>query len=259
LVHLLKQLSSPVYFEKENMNTIFITSTGRTGTDFFTTLFNDYVDNAWSLHEPRPAFRRRSHQLITRQPNPFEKQYFRIPRLKRHRKRQEDWYVETNYHLATALPFLRKVFPQAILVHVIRDGRSVVTSWLNRYRYITNEHLLPGHVRDRQALDLWQEWNPLQKLAWYWKTVNLMAWENQPDIWLRFEDIFRGRRQGVFQVLDQIEGIHYQKDQVEQLLNQKVNKTRTPFFPDYPQWPAFWKDQFYEIAGEAMQQFGYTD
>ncbi|MBS3806590.1 MAG: sulfotransferase [Bacteroidales bacterium] len=240
------------------MKTIFITSTGRTGTDFFTTLFNEYVDNAWSMHEPRPAFRRRSHQLITRRPTLFEKHYFRLPRIKRHRKRAEEWYVETNYHLAAAIDFLREVFPEGSVVHVIRDGRSVVTSWLNKYRYITNNHLLPEHVEDRQAQELWDKWNPVQKLAWYWKTINLMAVSKHPDIWIRFEDIFSGDKEGVFKVLDHFEGLHYKHPQVEKLLERKVNKTQTPFFPTYDQWPDFWKEQFYEIAGDAMQKFGYS-
>ena len=241
------------------MKTIFITSTGRTGTDFFTTLFNDYVDNAWSLHEPRPAFRRRSHRLITRRPTLFERYYFRAPRIRRHSKQKAEYYVETNYHLATAFDFLREVFPETSIIHVIRDGRHVVTSWLNKYRYITNDHLLPEHVGDREALELWDRWNPLQKLAWYWKTINLLAVDRHPDLWVRFEDIFGGDRQGVFQVLDRFGGLSYDRGQVERLLDRKVNKTRTAFFPPYEQWPGFWKEQFDEIAGETMKRFGYTE
>ncbi len=239
------------------MKTIFITSTGRTGTDFFTTLFNDYVGNAWSLHEPWPAFRRRSHQLITRRPTFFEKHYFMWPRLRRHSKQREEWYVETNYHLATAIDFLRDVFPDASVIHVIRDGREVVTSWLNRYRYITNDHLLPGHVQDEEAKQKWEDWNPLQKLAWYWKTINLMANDKHPDIWLRFEDIFAGEKRGIYQVLDHFGDLHYEPAQVEKLLSRKVNKTRNHFFPSYAEWPSFWKEQFDEIAGETMKKFGY--
>ena len=241
------------------MNTIFVTSTGRTGTDFFTTLFNDYVSNAWSLHEPRPAFRRRSHQLIKRKPTLFDKYYFKIPRIRWHRSHGEEWYVETNYHLATAIDFLREVFPQTTVIHVIRDGRDVVTSWLNKYRYITNDHLLPEHVGDVEAMKNWKSWNPLQKLAWYWKTINLLAGQSEPDMWLRFEDIFAGDKKAVFEVLDRFKSLDYDAAQVKQLLNKKVNKTRTPFFPGYEQWPSLWKEQFHEIAGDAMKRFGYTE
>jgi hypothetical protein len=241
------------------MNTIFVTSTGRTGTDFFTTLFNDYVGNAWSLHEPKPAFRRRSHQLISRKPTLFEKHYFRIPRIKKHREKDEQWYVETNYHLATAIEFLREVFPRTTVIHVIRDGRDVVTSWLNKYRYITNDHLLPEHVGDEQAMKKWKSWNPLQKLAWYWKTINLLAGESEPDMWLHFENIFAGDKKAIFEVLDRFESLEYDTAQVKQLLNKKVNKTRTPFFPPHEQWPDLWKEQFDEIAGDAMEKFGYTE
>ncbi len=97
------------------MKSVFITSTGRTGTDFFTTLFNDYVEKAWSLHEPRPTFRRRGQQMIGR------------------------------------------------------------------------EHTVP------------------------------------------------------------------------ELLDPKINKAKNQFFPQYTQWPSFWKEQFWEIAGETMQKYGYSE
>jgi hypothetical protein len=241
------------------MKTAFITSTGRTGTDFFTTLFNNYVENTWSLHEPKPAFRRRSHQLLNRNHNAYDILYFKLPRLYRHRKKNAEWYIETNYHLATCFDFLRTVFPGSLIIHVIRDGREVVTSWLNKYRYITNEHLLPGHIRDDEAMEKWSVWNPLQKLAWYWKTVNNYAYSKNPDVWIQFEEIFKGDKKGIYRILDRFEGIGYAPEQVEQLLNRKVNSTRNRFFPDYQKWPEKWKDQFWEIAGNTMQKFGYSE
>lgn len=241
------------------MNIAFITSTGRTGTDFFTTLFNEYINNAWSLHEPKPAFRRRSHHLISRKPTLYEKYYFKLPRLNRHRKKTGVWYVETNYHLAACIPFLRSVFPESLIIHLIRDGREVVTSWLNKYRYITNDHLLPEHVGDKNVVYKWGTWNPLQKLSWYWKTLNTLAWDNHPDLWIRFEDIFREDQEGICRVLDLFEDISYNTEDIKMLLDRKVNRTQNRLFPDYNDWPPFWKEQFWEIAGDAMKRFGYSE
>lgn len=241
------------------MEIAFITSTGRTGTDFFTKLFNDYVNNAWSLHEPWPSFRRRSYTIPARKHTLYEKYYFKIPRIRRHNKREEDVYVETNYHLANCIPLIRDAFPNAITIHIIRDGKKVVTSWLNRYRYITNDHITPYSIGDYHNQKYWKEWNPLQKLSWYWKTVNEYAYSKQPDLFLRFEDIFAGEKDSVFKILNKFSEIEYSEQGVTEFLNQKVNKTKMKFFPDYNEWPKHWKDQFWEIAGDTMQKFGYTE
>lgn len=241
------------------MKTAFITSTGRTGTDFFTTLFNDYVTNTWSLHEPHPAFRRRSQDLINRPPSLYEKYYFKIPRIYHHRKHTENWYIETNYHLSTCFSLLRTVFPDTRIIHIIRDGRAVVTSWLNKYRYITNEHLTPYQINDQEAMKKWAQWNPLQKIAWFWKTINNYAYDSNPDLWITFEEIFQGNKKGIYKILDQFEGIHYNPSYINQLLNTKVNKTTNKFFPEYEEWPSLWKQQFWEIAGETMLRFNYRE
>ena len=240
------------------MRTAFFTSTGRTGTDFFTTLFNEAVENAWSIHEPKPAFRRRAKKNINGQFGVFDIAYFKLPRMWEHRKHKEEWYVETNYHLFAYIPVIRKAFPDALVFHIVRDGRDVVTSWLNRYRYITNEHITPFDTGDKEAQKEWERWNPLQKLSWYWKTVNNHAFQQNPDLLIRFEDIFRQKGgKEIWKILSQFENIEYSQEKAEKLLKQPVNKNNQEFFPKYREWPKKWKDQFWEIAGKEMAWFGY--
>lgn len=235
----------------------FFVSTGRTGTDFFTTLFNEAVGNAWSLHEPWPAFRARAHRLVGSAPTPFDRLYFRIPRIYRHRKRPERWYVETNYHLFAAISLIREVFPGALIVLIVRDGRSVVTSWLNRWRYITNDHIRPHAFPDDPAVLYWQNWTPLQKLSWYWKTVNRYAWEKGVDQVLYFESVFRADGEGLFPLLERFDDIQYDPEAVKGLLQRPVNRNSRAFFPSWSEWPKAWKEQFDEIAGEDMSWWGY--
>lgn len=239
------------------MKAAFFVSTGRTGTDFFTTLFNDLVENTWSLHEPKPAFRRKASKLITNPFSPFDAAYFKLPRVYRHSKRKEEWYVETNYHLFAAVPLIRKTFPDALVFHIIRDGREVVTSWLNRFRYITNDYILPYDIPGNEAQAYWKEWNPLQKISWCWKTVNQHLLKTPADMAVRFEDLFKGKKQACFDILDNFDNIEFDPKKVKKLLSQKVNPTRNDFFPEYAEWPEWWKKQFWEIAGDTMKRFGY--
>lgn len=239
------------------MKVAFFVSTGRTGTDFFTKLFNKAVHNSWSRHEPKPAFRRRGYQLYSRAPTLWDKWYFMMPRKWHHQKRSEDWYVETNYHLFAAIPLIRSTFPDALVFHIVRDGRDVVTSWLNRWRYITNTHLTPFHVPNDPAQAHWAKWNPLQKLAWYWKTVNRHAISQQPDRIIPFEELFYSNPALIFEILSHFKGIQFHEDEVRQIIGEKINHSKIKFFPKYPQWPELWKRQFWEIAGDEMQRLGY--
>ncbi len=238
---------------------VFILSTGRTGTDFFTRLFNEAVPEAWSLHEPKPAFRRRAYRLLSSTPSHFDVEYFRIPRLRRQRKRKKPLYVETNYHLFACIPLIRRAFPDALIVHIVRDGREVVTSWLNKWRYITNDHITPYHIPGHSDQEKWPYWDPLQKNAWYWRTVQEVVERDGVDLTLRFEELFKGDRKEVYRLLDRLsDRVSYEKERVEALLDEKVNPSPRRFFPAYDEWPEHWKEHFEQVAGEKMRALGYS-
>ncbi|MFB6356380.1 MAG: hypothetical protein ABEJ65_07685 [bacterium] len=244
------------------MKTGFILSTGRTGTDFFTHFFNNVVKNSWSLHEPTPAFKRRSFELVSRGHTLYEKIYFKIPRLYRHLLRDKDYYIESNYHLFSLVPLLREAFEDPIVIHVIRDGRDVVRSWLNRGWFLDDPgsklspHYFEGYD---QATDCWEDWNALEKVAWYWKAVNEVIHEQSPDVTVYFEDIFYDKHEGIYEILDQFDDMEYRDEGVQNSFQQKVNKSTHKLVPKYPEWPDSWKEQFQSIAGNAMEKWEYDD
>lgn len=239
------------------MQYAFISSTGRTGTDFFTHLFNHVVQNSWSQHEPRPAFRRRSYRLMAHPHSAIDKHYFRLTRQWMNVGHHERWYVETNYHLFSAMPLLRDAFPGCLTAHIIRDGRAVVRSWLNRGRYIVDDHITPFHLDDDPAQEHWNHWNAVQKLAWYWKTINRTAERRQPDLLLRFENIFRQENSEIYRLLERMEGLVYSEEAISAALGRRVNQSVNPFIPRFEQWPTLWQRQFWEVAGDEMERLGY--
>ena len=241
------------------MKCAFITSTGRTGTGYFKYLFNDTVKNTYALHEPQPAFRSRSGRLISEGLKFGDVPYFKSARIWRHMFANKEVYIECNYHLASGMDVVRKAFPQAPIIHIIRDGRSIVTSWLNRNRYITNDHITPFEVKYKDAMAKWDKWNPLQRNTWYWKTINLNAQSKNPDLFIKFEEIFNKENTRLFEMLDLIGGLDYDKAEVQKTLEIKRNATKQEFFPKYKDWPEQWKEQYWEIAGDTMKHFGYQE
>lgn len=240
------------------MNCVFISSTGRTGTDFFTHLFNNVVKNSWSQHEPRPAFRRRSYRFVDHPYTAVDKLYFRLSRQWMNYGHNEKWYVETNYHLFSAIPMLREAFPGCLTAHIIRDGRAVVRSWLNRGRYIVDDHITPFHLKNDPAQAQWKKWNAVQKLAWYWKTINRTAERMEPDLLLRFENIFRQEESDIYRILERMDGIEYTDADISTTLGRRVNQSVNPFIPRFEEWPAEWQEQFWDVAGDEMERLGYS-
>jgi hypothetical protein len=235
----------------------FIVSTGRTGTGFLTRLFDQGVPGAFSLHEPKPAFRRRSRAWMGRGATAAETRRFRRTRDRFLREGDGSLYVENNYQLFAAIPMIRAVYPAAKVIHVVRDGRPVTTSYLNRWRYIKSDHITPGDVPGDPAQACWEAWTPVQKLAWYWTTVNRCVARQGPDLVVRFEEMFDAERSGLWKLLEFLE-VEYERETVERMASEPVNRNAVEFFPEYEQWPPHWKEQFWTIAGDAMAEFGYV-
>ncbi|MFB6306870.1 MAG: hypothetical protein ABEH43_07775 [Flavobacteriales bacterium] len=236
----------------------FITSTGRTGTWFLTKFINKEVENAVSYHEAQPHFKREGHKLRSREAKFYEKLYFSIPRKYRQLKHKEKWYIETNYHLYAAIEMIREVHNSPLIIHIIRDGREVVRSWLNKNRYITNDHVLPYHIPGDPARSKWEKWNPLQKLSWFWVSVNQRAEDSKPDLTLYYENIFKAdKNSDIFSILNQLEGTSYDRESVINFFDKKINTNKNDFYPPYNEWPDHWKEQFLEIAEDTMKKHGY--
>lgn len=235
----------------------FIVSTGRTGTLTLTRIINRHVGDAWSLHEPKPAFRRRSRRLLREGYGKQDALYFLSTRRSRQALRAERWYVEANHNLFSAIPMIRSVLPEAVIVHVIRDGRDIVTSWLNRFSYIRTLSVTPEDRPGDPASGSWSEWNPLQKTAWYWVMVNDVIHAAGPALTLRFEDLFHESGQGLERLLGALDGVRFDRDELRAALTQKHHASTQAFFPSYSEWPDQWKRQFLEIAGDGMARHGY--
>jgi hypothetical protein len=240
----------------------FVVSSGRTGTSFLTHLINKHVENAYSLTEPKPAFRRRGLKILRRDPYWFERLYCQGFRLARHLGHDEHWYIETNHKLYSLLPYLREWYRDPPIIHVVRDGREVVRSWINYGRFMSvNDKtlkLLPNLAdEDEPIRKLWSDWNPIQRAAWYWAHKVTVIDRAEPDLTIRFRDMVDREDPEVFRLLNQFEGISYREEDIRHELKNKTNRSTSNFITEFASWPDHWKRQFHDLAGKAMDRFAF--
>lgn len=244
------------------MKKLFTLATGRTGTTFLAHFFNQVTTNSIARGEDKPAFLRRGYELVSRDSTVFERFYFKIYRELRMRKYQDKvWFMDTNNRLfSCANKIIREVYPDARVYQVVRDGRDVVRSWMNRGRYFPADkgrRLTPAMVPNDPFLQRWDSMNALQKISWNWVTNNRIIEEQGPDDLYFFEGFFSSPYSEMYRLLDSLEGLEYDRATVDEALTKIINPSPTYVFPKYPDWPELWKEQFWEVAGETMEHYGY--
>lgn len=239
---------------------IFIVSTGRTATRALSDCVNARVDRAESYHEPRPSFARRAPALIARGHRRSERIHLGLPRRWRRVTRRKAVHVEFNHHLFSSLPLIRRTFPGACVIHIVRDGRTTVRSWLNKGRYTHADNFMtPTDVPGSGvALEDWLTWSPVKKNAWSWALVNGVIDAQAPDYRVHFEHIFDPGRNELARVFHEIApdvfdpGTLYFPDAAP------AHDTRNPDYAEFEQWSESRQRDFWELAGPQMRAFGYA-
>lgn len=238
---------------------IFVVSTGRTATKALSEHLSEHVAQAVSFHEPSPSFARRAPALISRVHRRSERVYFGMPRRCRQAFHRKGAYVEFNHRLFSALPLIRRTFSNACIIHIVRDGRAVVRSWLNKGRYTRSDNFftpadIPG---SGVALEDWLTWSAVKKNAWNWALVNGVIDAQGPDYQIHFENIFDPQRNDLARVLNEIAPNVFDPEALHFADTAHSNAARQSHYPDFKQWPEARQREFWEAAGDQMRAFGY--
>lgn len=239
---------------------IFVVSTGRTAT----TALADFLDNkageAAAFHEPSPSFARRAPGLVTRRHRWNERVYFGMPRRRRRVSRGKRVYVEFNHHLFSALPLIRKTFPEATVIQIVRDGRTTVRSWLNKGRYTqTDDFITPADIPGSGvAIEDWLTWSPVKKNAWTWSLVNGVIDSQAPDYRVYYEDIFDPEKNALANVLNTAAPDAFDPGTLYFPDARSVNSPRKTAYPAFEQWTAQEQRDFWDVAGPRMRALGYA-
>jgi hypothetical protein len=111
--------------------------------------------------------------------------------------------IEKSPRNTLRVPFLRAVFPEAKIIHIVRDGRDVACSLLPGIGGDRWRHLRPPNWRELQAED-----EGLLRCAKVWRDVVSLALEDLegvPHCLVRYEQLVRSPRMVTRKLLDYLE------------------------------------------------------
>lgn len=275
----------------------FILSCARSGSTSLAHIL-DLAENGHCACEPMPNLNVETRLAMDGKLNNEQKQQLIkeqiVPRVNAG-KEKHGIYGEKNL---TYGPFVTELFSQTkgIFIHLIRDGRDVVTSLVNWHRHMfgdiyreckDDEPLTPRAISILSNLDIyqdtsdysrprpkkadynflgWHDYSRLQMCAYYWSKINLLYLENlsniprENQVAVNYTGINNKRIEELYQKL----GLQVKSsNSISEQLNRKINSVKqraneTPSFPKWTNWSSTQRKQFKSIANKAMIQFGYA-
>ena len=155
---------------KSSKKVTFIISSGRSGSQLFFRLFDklNYVDSNHELnimkYKPEIVKYQYTNSLKDRGSleNSLEKFYYEKINL----SKKTHW-IDSNYSIAPIINIIMKKFPNANIIHLIRSGVKVVSSWkykLGNEIYGSSEYLeLIDYLKNRDSIKC-----PVRKKNWWY-------------------------------------------------------------------------------------------
>ncbi|MCL4267167.1 MAG: sulfotransferase [Anaerolineae bacterium] len=244
-------------FVLENVNLFFIVGLGRSGTTFLSQLLKE-VSRCAIYHETK----RDGEALTAAYWNIHQADYY----LSTYRERLMAWrilrthcetYGEVNSYLRYHVKALQKRYQPQIL-HLVRDGRHVVTSIMNRHTFTPSDAKHSGRICPHPGTPYAEQWDSMDRFArvcWYWAETNQYLVDCQLPL-VRFEDVISSYECFSHQVLKPL-GIDVPTNIWTEQVNVPKNESKTRVFKDWNSWTPRQKQQFEEICGEVMVDLNY--
>lgn len=174
------------------MNIALIMGCARSGTSILGELVAahpavKYKHEAHAIWDKAGPGENDSHRLTAAQATP------EVARLMRKKFEEEKgealWFVEKCPRSVLRVPFIRAVFPEARLIHIIRDGRDTACSMLAGIGGAEWRHLKPPNWKQ-----LFEQEQGVLRCAKAWLAIMEIALadlENVPHFALKYEDLVR--------------------------------------------------------------------
>jgi hypothetical protein len=167
-------------------------------------------------------------------------------------------YGEVNGILRCHATAIKTTFPNATLIHLVRDGRNVVRSHISR-RTLTSKNPFSMQIHPQNS-DPWNErWSQMDRfsrMCWYWQEENARLRTSVGKI-VQFEKILSSYEYFREQILEPYHVVIEKKDW-EAAITSPRNTTSDFQMPKWEQWTPEQQKTFREICGSEMAQSGYT-
>lgn len=269
---------------KPASRSVFLLSTGRTGTVYIADLLNQ-VDGVLALHEPKPS-RVLNAWTTAYMEGRISVRYMAAALSAKRRKLFAKLpaslriYVESNNFVAGFAPALPDVVDDPVVIHIVRDPRDFVTSLTNRgddagirgffNRYVPYWAYLPPGVRKRSL-------TRYTRPAYRWVAINQLLSDygrsHKNYYCFKFEELFDKANQTKLHELLQAVGLTTQqiskldfapKSRTNQpritLLDRPLdsaNRSKHRAMDNWQQWPLADKKAVATICNPMMRRYGY--
>lgn len=247
-----------LFFRLDALNLFFILSTGRTGTVWMSEVLS-LVDGAHIEHEPIPVEVYAHMDAVYSEIK--AENYIKILKRKdifiRMIRQECEIYGEVNGNLRRHSPFLKKYFPKAKLLHLVRDGRKVIRSVLARNTF-KGDHPVFGTECPLPSKELNRKWSTMdefEKACWVWREENAYIRQHVPCL-ARLEDITTSYEAFQTQVLTPL-GLSLSESVWVMHADVKVNESRMNRVRLDEDWSEEQIKMFDFICGDEMKALGY--
>jgi len=251
---------------------VLVVSTGRTGTQALAHIFDGVLPGVHARHEPPPSRRLRilsNLHLCGR---------LGRARLQRHLTRVRGplldrlaplLYLESNPFLHGFLDVFDDVFGAPRVLHVVRDPRTYVVSYLRfgvfrgakglAAAWLPYWMLKPERYEPDSGL-VWARMSPTERLAWRWNAVN-GALERGEQLFgaryrrVRFENLFAPDGTELHELARWM-GLH-EPLSLPSPTQARANASPNVAVAPFADWPAAEQRRLLSLCGARMERYGY--
>jgi len=257
---------------------VFFLSTGRTGSRSIAAILGEAYPGVEAHHVPSGSRflnvvgTLRSYRWF---PDALLTALFAVLRGRSLSACRATHYIDSNPYYYAFPDLLARRIPHARFVHVVRDPRTCVPSFLNWRRHRAKSwmaaHLIPfwepsGLLAPRQPVRQWCTMNAFERACWRWayrvsQIEKGLAACDCTCMHIRFEDLFAGgAREQHFRNLVKFLGLPAPESRVEELLATRLNASRKRSFPSmWTEWTDEQCATLSRLCGAAMRTYGYGE
>lgn len=249
---------------------VFVLSTGRTGTKTLA----EGLAGGDILAEHQPPFSRiltvaSNYYLHGWLSRPILEQLVRWLREPQILNANCRYYIQTYSLDYLPAKIISQRLPNVYVIHLVRDPRTFVRSYLNwmhtRFNsFVANKLVFGWHPSGlfTRAVPgrVWLRMNEFQKVCWHWTYKNALLerlFEGDARYKrARFEDLFLSEGTETLHDILTFAGVPY-RDGFESAIRQSKNRSRKSYFPAWQEWSVERRQQLLEMCGSQMRHYGY--